>query len=359
MIREHSGAPAKHGLYDPANEKDGCGVGFVAHIKGQRSHQILVDAAEVLSNMDHRGGCGCEPNTGDGAGMLTALPHEFLAKVVRDRSSQRPARPWPVRRRHRVPTQDRRRARAVQARGRADWWSNRASGWSAGGTCRLTRCGGPWPRRSLFRAGTSSSWSSPPAPIGPAWRSRTTPSNGSSTSSASRPATCCAATSAEPSRRCSTSAPSRRRSSSTRACSRPSSCFRYFPDLADPDYTSHLAMVHSRFSTNTFPSWDRAQPCRFMSHNGEINTLRGNINWMQAREGRGAERPVRRRTEEAVPGRRARLQRLRHVRQRAGVPADDRPHAAGIGDDDDPRGVAESRDDVRRQAGVLRIPLAA
>ena len=61
--------------------------------------------------------------------------------------------------------------------------------------------------------------------------------------------------------------------------------FRYFPDLAAPDYTSHLAMVHSRFSTNTFPSWDRAQPMRFMSHNGEINTLRGNMNWMQARQG--------------------------------------------------------------------------
>ena len=61
--------------------------------------------------------------------------------------------------------------------------------------------------------------------------------------------------------------------------------FKYFPDLAAPDYTSHLAMVHSRFSTNTFPSWDRAQPMRFMSHNGEINTLRGNMNWMQARQG--------------------------------------------------------------------------
>ena len=59
----------------------------------------------------------------------------------------------------------------------------------------------------------------------------------------------------------------------------------YFPDLSAPDYSTHLAMVHSRFSTNTFPSWDRAQPGRFMAHNGEINTLRGNINWMQAREG--------------------------------------------------------------------------
>jgi glutamate synthase (NADPH/NADH) large chain len=77
------GLPRKHGLYDPAHEKDSCGVGFVAHIKGHRSHQIILDADEVLRNMDHRGACGCEANTGDGAGMLTALPHEFLRKVAR------------------------------------------------------------------------------------------------------------------------------------------------------------------------------------------------------------------------------------------------------------------------------------
>src|SRR3990172_7150186 len=75
--------PPKQGLYDPAYEHDSCGVGIVAHIKGHRSHQILIDAEEVLRNMDHRGACGCEPNTGDGAGILTALPHEFLKRVVR------------------------------------------------------------------------------------------------------------------------------------------------------------------------------------------------------------------------------------------------------------------------------------
>ena len=76
------GFPKKQGLYDPAYEKDSCGVGFVAHIKGERSHQIVHDADEVLRKMDHRGACGCESNTGDGAGMLTALPYEFLAKVA-------------------------------------------------------------------------------------------------------------------------------------------------------------------------------------------------------------------------------------------------------------------------------------
>ena len=75
--------PPKQGLYDPAYEHDSCGVGFVAHIKGKRSHQIMLDAEEVLRNMDHRGACGCEPNTGDGAGILTALPLEFLKRVVK------------------------------------------------------------------------------------------------------------------------------------------------------------------------------------------------------------------------------------------------------------------------------------
>ena len=77
------GLPPKQGLYDPAFEHDSCGVGFVAHIKGKRSHQILIDAEEVLRNMDHRGACGCETNTGDGAGILTALPLEFLKRVVK------------------------------------------------------------------------------------------------------------------------------------------------------------------------------------------------------------------------------------------------------------------------------------
>ena len=81
-VSPRTGRPTKRGLYDPANEKDGCGVGFVAHVKDQRSHQIVLDADQVLRNMDHRGACGCEANTGDGAGMLTALPHEFLRKVA-------------------------------------------------------------------------------------------------------------------------------------------------------------------------------------------------------------------------------------------------------------------------------------
>ena len=76
------GAPKKQGLYDPQYEQDSCGVGFVADIQGRRSHQIVLDADQLLRAMDHRGACGCETNTGDGAGLLTALPIEFLRKVA-------------------------------------------------------------------------------------------------------------------------------------------------------------------------------------------------------------------------------------------------------------------------------------
>ena len=78
----YKGFPKKSGLYDPRNEKDSCGVGFIADIQGRRSHQILLDARDMLDSMSHRGACGCEANTGDGAGFLTALPHEFLARVA-------------------------------------------------------------------------------------------------------------------------------------------------------------------------------------------------------------------------------------------------------------------------------------
>ena len=117
----------------------------------------------------------------------------------------------------------------------------------------------------------------------------------------------------------------------------PHQLFPFFPDLEDVDYESHLAMVHSRFSTNTFPSWDRAQPNRFMSHNGEINTLLGNKNWMNARQGVAKSELFGDDLSEAVPHRRARLLRLRDVRQRTRIPADDRADAAGSRADDDSR----------------------
>jgi hypothetical protein len=100
--RDNPGLPPAQGLYRPEFEHDSCGVGFVAHIKGKRSHQIVEDADHLLCRMDHRGARGAEPNTGDGAGMVTALPHEFLTKVAQQ-VRRHASGAGQICRRHRVP----------------------------------------------------------------------------------------------------------------------------------------------------------------------------------------------------------------------------------------------------------------
>ena len=271
----------KHGLYDPANEKDSCGVGFVAHIKGQRSHQIVLDADQVLRNMDHRGACGCEANTGDGAGILTALPHEFLRKVAKvDLSADLPEPGQFAAGIVFLPQHEQER-RAVQGSVVEQIIAEqgqRLVGWrKVPDRCRKAADVGPTALRSepyieqLFVAAG-------PRLAGDAFerqlyliRKRASHAlRGYDTLQQAKMFYIC--------------------SLSTKVIIYKGmlmswQVLHYYPDLKDPDYTTHLAMVHSRFSTNTFPSWDRAQPNRFMSHNGEINTLRGNINWMRAREG--------------------------------------------------------------------------
>ncbi|MDP7536463.1 MAG: glutamate synthase large subunit [Methylococcales bacterium] len=271
--------PHKQGLYDPANEKDSCGVGFIAHIKGHRSHKIIQNAGIALEAMTHRGACGCEANTGDGAGIMTALPHDFFTKVAStDLAVTLPAPGHYAAGLVFLPqdADERKQCKAIVE----DF-------------IRLQN-------QSLI------GWRPVPvdpdaADIGPSARA-TEPvieqlfiaaSEGFSDDAFERQLYLI--------RKQSTNLIRNNYALEQRAmfyvCSlstkviiykgqlMPEQVMKYFPDLNDPDFTSHLAMVHSRFSTNTFPSWDRAQPNRFMSHNGEINTLRGNQNWMRAREG--------------------------------------------------------------------------
>ncbi|NOY43702.1 MAG: glutamate synthase subunit alpha [Planctomycetes bacterium] len=271
--------PPKQGLYDPANEHDSCGVGFVAHIKGEPSHQILLDAEEILRNMDHRGACGCEANTGDGAGMLTALPHAFLQKVVKaDLGVDLPSPGAFAVGNVFLPQIDaeREKCKAVFAELVAQQ-GQKLLGWRPVPTDHQAADIGPTAKaaepvieqpivaaakgikgdefeRQLYLIRKQASH-----------RLRTD----QSLAQAKMFYVCSLST----------------KVIIYKGMLTTDQLFKFFPDLADPDFTSHLAMVHSRFSTNTFPSWDRAQPCRFMSHNGEINTLRGNKNWMHAREG--------------------------------------------------------------------------
>jgi glutamate synthase (NADPH/NADH) large chain len=271
--------PPKQGLYDPAFEHDACGVGFVAHIKGVRSHQILVDAEEVLMNMDHRGACGCEANTGDGAGILTALPHEFLAKVVRADLGAELPEPGRFSAGNVFLPQDAQERefckRTVESIVAAQ--GQRLIGWRRVPTDVEKANVGPAARKAepvveqIVIAAADG--------LGGDAFERQLYLIRKQASNRLRPDA------------------SLKQGKLFYICSLSTKViiykgmftteqlFKYYPDLSDPDYTSHLAMVHSRFATNTFPSWDRAQPCRFMSHNGEINTVRGNMNWMFARQG--------------------------------------------------------------------------
>ena len=273
-----TGFPEKQGLYDPAFEKDSCGVGFVAHIKGKPSHQIVLDAEIMLQRMEHRGGCGCEPTTGDGAGILTGMPHDFCVKVAKqDLGVDLPAAGQYAVGNVFLPTDEAQRQKCIEGVEKLIE--------EQGQTCL------GWRQVPIDTDG---------ADIGP-------------TARLSQPVIMqlyIAANGVEGKqferqlyviRKRSTHDLRYDKSMSQRKifyiCSLSPSIIIYkgmlnamqvktfYLDLQDTDYASHIAMVHSRFSTNTFPSWDRAQPNRYMSHNGEINTLLGNRNWMTARQG--------------------------------------------------------------------------
>ncbi len=273
------GYPEKRGLYDPQFEHDACGVGFIANIKGVRSHQMVRDASTMLIAMDHRGACGCEPNTGDGAGMMTALPHQFLQKVAKDDLAVD------------LPSPGKFAAGIVflpQDKGERETCKEtvnkiiaeqgqRLVGWRVVPTdAKLADVGQtalvsePHMEQLFIAAGEGCSGDAFERQV---YIIRKRASHALRSDTSLRQAkmfyVCSLSTKVIIYKGMLTS----------------EQLLQYYPDLRDDDYTSHLAMVHSRFSTNTFPSWDRAQPCRFMSHNGEINTLRGNKNWMHAREG--------------------------------------------------------------------------
>jgi glutamate synthase (NADPH) large chain len=276
-IRE-TGPPEKQGLYDPAFEHDSCGVGFVANIKGVRSRQIIDDADRILRHLVHRGATGCEANTGDGAGVLTGLPHEFLQIAAEaDLGVKLPEPGYYGVGNIFLPTDALQRAECKETFARiVGEQGQRLLGWR------------PLPTRA--RA----------ADIGPSARAAQpameqvyiAAANGLDHEAFDRQLYVIRKRASRILRMsklrqalmfyiCSLST----RVIVYKGMLTAPQLIPYYPDLQDPEYRSHLAMVHSRFSTNTFPSWDRAHPNRYMAHNGEINTLRGNKNWMVARQG--------------------------------------------------------------------------
>ena len=271
--------PVKQGLYDPTNEKDSCGVGFVADMKKRPSHEIVVEADHALRRMDHRGGCGCEANTGDGCGIMTAMPHGFMQKAAQESFSAE----LPEEGRYAVgniflPTDEQERAKckaAVEEIIKAE--SQVLIGWRQMPVEPVKADVGPTALAAmpaieqLFIAaaeGVDADAFERQLYLIRKQATRTL-RNDSSLKQAKSFYIC-------------TLSP---KVIVYKGMLTPDQLMPFYPDLSSEDYQAHLAMVHSRFSTNTFPSWDRAQPNRFMSHNGEINTRQGNINWMHAREG--------------------------------------------------------------------------
>ena len=273
--------PPKQGLYDPRYEHDSCGVGFVVDLqKPQIARHRRARRCRSCCNLEHRGACGCEKNTGDGAGILVQMPHALPGQGVRP-ARHPPAAAGRLRRRHGLPADRRRRPPALRASCSSRSCARKGRPSSAGATCRSTTRRSA--RRRARRSRSSGRSSSAAAPL-----PRSSPTTLGLRAQALRHPP-----------------PRRERGRATRTSRQrgmfyvPSlSCKTliykgmlnagqvepFFPDLHDPDLESALALVHSRFSTNTFPTWARAHPYRYLAHNGEINTLRGNVNWMHARE---------------------------------------------------------------------------
>ena len=274
------GYPEKTGLYDPTFEKDSCGVGFVANIKGQPSHQIMLDAYHLNSRMDHRGGCGFEANTGDGAGILMALPNTFFAKVAAEQlGTTLPAvgayavgnifLPQIVTER-KFCRQAINNIIAEEGQILIGWREVPldAVGADVGPAALIAQ---PYIDQ-LFIAAASGLNQDAFERVLYVIRKRFTHllRNDESLTEAKQVYACSLST----------------KVIVYKGMLTPGQLFPFYKDLTNTNFETHLAMVHSRFSTNTFPSWDRAQPNRFMSHNGEINTLRGNVNAMVGREGK-------------------------------------------------------------------------
>ena len=275
----NGGLPAKHGLYDPNNEKDGCGVGFICDIKGRASHQIVADAAFMNCCMEHRGGVGYEKNTGDGAGILTGLPHALFEKIAAEElgATLPPLGAYGVGNVF-LPTDPEERAHCqrvfeeqIAAAGQTlIGWRELPTDPDAADIGNAARAAMPHFMQLYIAAADGLSGDDFERKLYLIRKHCSHLLRSDENLSQRKLAYVC--------------------SLSTKVIIfkgmlTPDQLFPFYLDLQNPAYESHLAMVHSRFSTNTFPSWDRAQPNRFMSHNGEINTLLGNVNSMNARQG--------------------------------------------------------------------------
>ena len=265
--------PQAQGLYHPQYEHDACGVGFIVHMKGAPSHSIVQQGLTILVNLAHRGAVGAEANSGDGAGILLQMPHRFMAKVAAAEGITLPepghygagfffSSPQ---------ASDREQGRRIFEQIAAEegqtvlgWRDVPTDNASLGETAKASE---PFMQQVFIQR--SGDLADDQAFERKLYIIR------------KRAHSAIHSTGIDPylyatSLSC--------RTVVYKGMLTPEQVGLYFLDLGDGDLESALALVHSRFSTNTFPSWERAHPYRYVAHNGEINTLRGNINWMYARQ---------------------------------------------------------------------------
>ncbi len=274
----HPGLPEKQGLYDPRYEHDACGVGFVVDIKGRKSNAIVSQGLQVLLNLAHRGACGCEPNTGDGAGILMQMPDKFMRKVAAAEGFELPPPGEYAVGMIFLPQRGDWRflceqmfERIVRSEGQTvlGWRSVPTANGELGHTARI---GEPVVRQVFIGR-------NPDRLIGKdqlaferkLYVIRKRAENELRYSQVREGDAFYVASLSS-------------RTIIYKGMLMSVQVNGFYPDLLDEDIEASLVVVHSRFSTNTFPSWERAHPYRYMIHNGEINTLRGNENWMRARQ---------------------------------------------------------------------------
>jgi len=265
----------REGLYDPAFEHDACGVGFVVNMRGEKSHQIVWQGLEILVNLTHRGACGCDPLTGDGAGILIQMPHEFFQAKLQEMGIKLPAAgDYGIGNIFLPPDPEERRYCEERLEGICADEGQRFLGWRdvavdntrIGRTAREVE---PFIRQAIVSRGEST----PPELF--EWKLYVIRKRHELEIRATKhlqQSKCCYA--------CTLSS----RVIVYKGLLLADQVELFYQDLHDERVVSALALVHQRYSTNTFPTWDLAHPFRYLAHNGEINTLRGNVNWMYARE---------------------------------------------------------------------------
>jgi glutamate synthase (NADPH/NADH) large chain len=263
--------PQKQGLYDPQFERDACGVGFVCNIRGERSNTIVRQGLKALGRLSHRGATGSDPKTGDGAGILIQIPHEFLVAACQDSGIDLPARGDYGTGLVFLPTDAQQRAfckdvfsKIVGQEGQQllGWRPVPVDDADIGKTAQRTR-----PAIEQVFIGKDGEIQSPLDFERKLYVIRKQVENAIRTAGHAFYITNLSS-----------------RTLGYKGLLTPGQVGDFFLDLKDDRLQSALCLVHSRYSTNTFPTWNLAQPFRFLAHNGEINTLRGNINWMHAGE---------------------------------------------------------------------------